>query len=268
MPKQLSLDSFVSGRIARTNPIEHTPEFEAALNGHDFVPDTWGGYATRLMDYHDLEPAEAIAALRLTSEQLSDPDILFTTDSYYDPRQYYLKLFHKEALSDFEVEARRLRGVVDLVMTAYLVGDEKAASEQADQLQAQISNRELEEDKIDLACARRDSLISGVQISMDEFVQTMLGANVIDEEHPSELATQWIQSIKDVVEDTCREYFLDEEVKASDIVLGREAFTFMKRLLSPGEEAYRVADENWNYIKPVFIARPLKEFSLIAGTES
>lgn len=267
MSKQLSLDSFVSGRIARTNPIEKTPEFEAALNGSEFIPDTWGGYATRLMDMRDLEPGESIAALGLTGEQLADPEIQFTFDSYDNPRDFYVNKFYTEALKDLEVEARRLRGIVDVVMSGSMYDDLDAALVESELIQSEIDDGKYEDDEMDLACTARDALDSGVEIAMDEFVVEMLSTNVLNDEYPSELARLWIQTIKDVVEDVCEEYRLDEEVKAHYVVLGRDAFIKMKAWLKPYELARDVAEERWDYLKPVFTARALGEFSLLAGNE-
>jgi hypothetical protein len=269
MVKQLSLDSFVSGGIARRNPIEHTPEFEAALSGSTIIPDTWGGYATRLMDLYDLEPSEAIAILGLTREQMADPEIKFGPQAYHrSPYSFFVHgRFYEEAQKDLKVEARRLRSVVDIVMSGYVLVDTVVANEEADKIQTKIESRELSSDEMNLACAERDASYSGVRISLDEFVATMLSVNAISGEEPSELAQLWVRSVKEVVEDICRKYVIDEESIVKNIVLGRDAFTEMKGGLNPSQEALEAAEDRWDFIKPVFTARPLREFSLLAGTE-
>lgn len=270
MAKQLSISSFVSGRIARSNPIEQTPEFEAALSGSDFIPDTWGGYATRLMDARDLEPTEAIAALGLEPWQMADPDIHFVRGSWQsNPYSYFVNgKFYDDALEDLNKESDRLRNIVDVVMSGYVLEDSVAADEEADRIQSKIESKELSSDEMDLACAERDALYSGVRIGLDEFVATTLSVNAVSGEEPSELAQLWVRAVKETVEDVCSDYFIDEEAIVKDIVLGRSAFVAMKRGLHPSNEAMEAAQNRWDFVSPAFKARPLQEFSLIAGNES
>src|SRR5690606_35090476 len=111
-----NLDSFVSGKIARTNPLEGGPAYDAAIEGRPNIADTWGGYVTRLMDYHDLSPEDAIAALGVTKEQLADPDVQFTTAESYEDFKYWQKeKYSQEAKIDLDIEVKRLISIVDEV---------------------------------------------------------------------------------------------------------------------------------------------------------
>ena len=51
--------------------IENSPQVEAFLDGRPFVPNTWGGYATRAIDLDLAEPTPAAVTDLLVAQRLS-----------------------------------------------------------------------------------------------------------------------------------------------------------------------------------------------------
>lgn len=278
------LESHVSGSVARTNPMEQSPANQAALEGRPNIADTWGGYATRLMDHHDIDPYEAVEALGITREHLADPEVIFT-----DPNSYRAFMhsrtdaYRDEAKRDLGVEVNRLRDIVDEVMKGYVIDPSEHPT--PDEIQAEINEKgerihqipegdehDRAEVEIDKLVMERDALESGVRITVDEFVATMLATNVLNEEHPSELASVWIGALSDAVKYFWQDYSYmrvdGEEPSLSQLVAGREIFTNFRNFLGDThKEADAIAKERWAYIEPAFKAPAFTDLPLIAGTE-
>lgn len=280
------LDSYVSGRVARTFPIERTPEVQAALAGRKIVSNTWGGYATKLMDQLDIGPEEAVSLLKLTPEMLRDPELQFMPKDRYeggytfaDYEYLMLSKYRGEAEKDIEPEVRRLVDTVDAVMSGYKVADRDQAQQQAGQLQAEIGTitagkpgdqlTPQECKRVDLMILERDALQSGVIIGLEEFVTTMLNVSILDPDNPSELAQLWINSLQEAVEIFWQDYrFSDPEIKVGDIIVGEDIFLLMKRnIAGSGRFAEEYAKSAWERIEPVFLAPLLEDLPVIAGTE-
>lgn len=277
-----NLGSYVSGKIARSNPLEGGREFDAAADGSGVKANTWGGYATELMDLYDLEPQEAIDLLGLTPEQMRDPHVHFQRGNwFYAFKNSMINKYEEDARKDLLVEARRLIDVVDIVMNGYRLPDIAEANARAEEIQddmddesrriRELARRETEEERQeqDIRCMDRDAHYSGVRISVDEFVAVMLSTNVLSEEHPSELAQIWISALSDAVE-----YFWIENARPDfeigKMIAGRDIFeTFKSNLKDVHRLSYEYAQARWKVVEPVFIAdaRSLRELALVTGQE-
>lgn len=283
------LESHVSGSIARTNPLENTPEMQAIMGGTRIIASTMGDFATRLMDHLDCDPAEAIYLLGVSDESLADPHIFFQGGRGFDSfESHWRRQFEQVFQKDLTVELQRLEGIVDTVMSGYLVDDTEQAKQQAEAIQEEISEElsrrrnlptnelsgadeaELEQKQNEMAikCMKRDALNSGVYIGVDEFVRVMLSTHVIDPEIGSEMGAQWVEAILDAVDAHWREA-VRPDITVGEMVGGRELFTTMKSNLSSGmsQLSYRYTDDLWEKISPIFFARKLEDIALINGSD-
>lgn len=280
------LESYVSGKIARTAPMENTPAIRAALSGSRVVPDTWGSYATHLMDHLDIGPEEAITLLKLTPDMIADPTIQFEMNGGYgfqytlsDYQQKMLEEFKKDAYKEFGPEIKRLLDVVEVVRKGFEVEDSAAAALQAELLQAEIEgigkgksiNEFTPEERkaSDLLVLRRDALRSGVVVQLDEFVKIMLRTNILDPDQPSKLAGLWIDAIFESIDYFWNDYrYSESNLHAGEIVAGRRLFDEMRSIITRCHKPTRdYAQAQWERIKPVFIAPFVKDLPLVAGTE-
>ncbi|MBP9738883.1 hypothetical protein KBD20_04295 [Candidatus Saccharibacteria bacterium] len=276
------LASYVSGSIARKNPLEGGPRLEAALDGSGVIADTWGGYATRLMDLYDIEPEEAIALLELTPAHMRDSDIHFQSGRGFGDFEYHTKQRYIEAATkDLIPEVLRMQNTVDTVMSGYVLSNTVEAKNQAEDIQLEIdiaseegrllefgsAERDQYNRDQDFRCMKRDALYSGVSIQLDEFVRTMLETNILDPEYPSELWKVWITALDHAVDYFWRDS-AKPDLKISEMVAGRSIFIDFKSSLS---DTYAVATEiseaRWKVIEPIFRADLIHDISLVAGTE-
>ena len=278
------LDSHVSGKIARTNPLGNGPEYEALFNG-GVIATTKSTYASRLMEHHVIDPDEALALLGYDSSDLEDPEIYFEDPSaFYDFKHRTIDQFREEASKDLNVEVRRLRDIVDIVMSGYTVDDPDEARRRSYEIQDDIEDADKSYvtpkfDDLDalhpedfrqqqsIRVMERDALHSGVRVELTEFVATMLSCNVLDEEFGSELGAVWIRAIDLTVDDFWRDN-VRPEFSIDQMVAGRELFERMKRYL--GDTYYHandVAKQRWEEIEPAFVTNTISDHPLLTGTD-
>lgn len=286
---QRKLDSFVSGGIARTNPLEGGPAFEAWQNGTSVMASTWGDYASRLAELlpegEDASLDAILGKLCIGRGELRDPAIHFGVGSGYEFSDYethFREVTHKEVTDYYAPEVARLQMTLDAILEGYKVDDQAEADKQADKLQDEIDAasekfRELadptEEQEIDYdneqnaRWMKRDALRSGVVIPLAEFVDTMLQVNLIhDGDFKSELAHVWVRSLSSALQEFHYEYSYAAEMPVSSIVVGREMFATMRDSLEhlwPEQEAHR--KQRWQEVKSVFITNRIQEHPLITG---
>lgn len=288
MPRR-KLDSFVSNRIARTNPLEGGPAFEAWQNGTPIMASTWGDYASclaeQLPDGCDTSLDTILRMLCIGRDELRDPTIHFGVDSEYEFSDYethFRKITHQEASDYYAPEVARLQMTLDTILQGYRVNDQAEADKQADKLQDEIDlasekfrkiNSPTKEQEIDYdnkqnaRCMQRDALRSGIVIPLAEFVDTMLQVNLIhDGDFKSELAHVWVRSLSSALQNFHHEYSYASEMPASSIVVGREMFTAMRNGLEhlwPEQEAHR--KQRWQDIEPIFITNRIEKHPLVTG---
>lgn len=281
----VDLASHVSGKIARTNPLEGGPEMEAWRNGSAVMADTWGGYVSRLGELLGPEVGlpELLGKLCIDREALADPKVQFAGPGqagFNTYRGIVRNRVYEEVKDYFKPELVRLHTIIDAIMEGYRVPDENQANEQAEELQLQIQAVSAEEMrslapderaalsmKQTALCMHRDALGTGVVIPAAEFVSIMLSANVVaSEDAPSELAENWVAAVKYTLENFIDEFSYDKHIPAEQCVLGRDAFVEMKaHLLDLSDQMMRAENERWDKIRPVFYARPISEHPLVTG---
>lgn len=254
--------------------IDNTPEVEAFLSGSRVVPNTWGGYATRAVDLGLVEPVVSEVVDLLGGPNivnLRDPDIIFDGGHGYSwYKSDYINRQAERHLADLRPESRRLVSTANLIMSQWEVDPEIARSE-SDAIQEMIDGGQIDDDTAtSLACAKRDGLWSGVEVTMADFMQQMLGANVLDEEVPSELANYWAQGLSQVVNEFEDDYgYIDDfdRLPISEIHLARNhTGAFLACLQRAPERLADVyAQKDWEYIEPIFAAPT--SLSVIDGTE-
>ncbi len=267
------LISHLSGRVARTVPVEQSPEFEAMM-GDGIVRSTWGDYATKAMDMYDLEPGQALALLGITNDDIADSTTHF--ENYMEYENFSLgrkRRFYDEAKEEFGIEADRLCGVVDVVMSGYALPDMSAANEIADSIQEQISEADRSEEGYEnqqtIRCMDRDAHASGVRVTLDEFVRVMLGAtNVLDEEIGSEFKAQWVCAVNEAVEDIWRDY-THPEATLREMFAGKEIFMIMKSRLRSliSAQARQASEARWQLLEPIFTTGRIEDSPLFTGLE-
>lgn len=289
MPRR-NLGSFVSDKIARTNPLEGGPAFEAWQNSTNVMSSTWGDYVSRLAeqlpDGEEMHLNALLAKLCISRVELQDPSVHFGANSGYEFGEYethFQKTTHREVADYYAPEVTRLQMTLDAILEGYKVSDQAAADKQADMLQDTIETASenfrlvtnpTEEQEIYYAneqnarCMRRDALRSGVVMPLAEFVDTMLDVNLIhDGDFKSELAHVWVRSLSSALQDFQYEYGYASDMPVSHIVVGREMFSAMRgglRHLWPEQEAHN--KQRWQEVKSVFITRRIHEHPLITGT--
>lgn len=286
---QRKLDSYVSGQIARTNPLEGGPAFEAWQSGRSVMASTWGDYASRLAemlpDGEDKSLDTILSKLCIGHDELQDPSIHFGDDygsEFSDYETHFRNATYKEATEYYAPEVKRLQMILDAILEGYEVDDQTAADERADKLEHEIeaahekfrnldNPTEEQEDNYTSEeirlCMQRDALRSGVVIPVKEFVDTMLEVNLIhDEDFKSELAHVWVRSLRLALLDFYDEYDCVSEMPVSSIVVGRDIFANMRsRLehLQPEQEDHY--NKRWEEVESVFITNHIKEHPLITG---
>lgn len=284
---QRRLDSYVSNGIARTNPLEGGPAFEAWQNGTNIMASTWGDYTSRLAEQlaDDIPLDGLLGKLCISRAELEDPTVHFGPKSGWEfdnYRSYFDRVSQKEALNYYTPEIKRLQMTLDAILEGYKVPDEAAAREEAERIQDEIveadrsfvddSSTSDEEHEAHLfaqaeRCMKRDALHSGVVIPIDEFVSTMLSVNLIQEgDFKSELAQAWVRSLGNSIDYFLKDYDYAADIPANRVVLGRDAFMWMRSDLDhiwPEQEAHR--KQRWEEVKPVFITHYIQEHPLITG---
>lgn len=286
---QRTLDLFVSSKIARTNPLEGGPAFEAWQNGTRIMASTWGDYISRLAeqmpDDEVVNLDSLLAKLCIGREELHDRSVHFGINSGYEFSDYetnFRKVTYKEVTDYYASEVARLQMTLDAILEGYIVADQTEADLQAVKLQAKIVSASekfraldspTEKQEIDYGnkqsarYMQRDALRSGVVIPLSEFVDTMLQVNLIhDGDFKSELAHVWIRSLSSALQDFHYEYSYASEMPVSSMVVGREMFAVMRKGLEhlwPEQEAHR--RQRWEDVESVFITNHIQEHPLITG---
>lgn len=286
MPRR-RLDSYVSNRIARTNPLEGGPAFEAWQNGTNVMASTWGDYASRLAELleDDIPLDGLLGKLCIGRLELQDPTVHFGTRlgwEFDDYMSHFQRVTHNEALDYYAPEIKRLQMTLDAILEGYKVPDVMAAREESGRIQDEIAEAEElfddnsrtsdEEREAHLfgqteRCMRRDALDSGVIIPIDEFVSTLLSVNLIqDGDFKSDLAQVWVRALKNAVESFLYDWDYAADIPAGRVVLGRDTFMEMRAGLGHiwrEQEAHR--EQRWKEVEPVFITNYIQEHPLITG---
>lgn len=284
---QRRLDSYVSYGIARTNPLEGGPAFEAWQNGTNVMASTWGDYTSRLAEQlEDDIPLEGLLGkLCIGRSELEDPTVHFGPRRDWEFDDYmgqFQRVTHKEALEYYTPEIKRLQMTLDAILEGYKVPDVVAAREEAGRIQAEIAEAEdLFDDDSSTSddereahlfaqterCMNRDALDSGVTIPIDEFVSTMLSVNPVqDGDFKSDLAKVWVRALNNAVDSFLNDWNYAADIPASRVVLGRDTFMVMRIGLAHiwrEQEAHR--KQRWEEVKPVFITNYIQEHPLITG---
>lgn len=252
--------------------VENSPENSAFRAGLNIVPNTWGAYATRAIDLELCDPTiESVTDLLGGAElvDLNDPDIMFT--STYGFGAYYAAFIAQRTLyyeKDLTIEAKRLNGVVKLITSQWEV-DLASSQPEADKLQEMIEESTPQVD-LDIICMKRDGLQDGLSVTLAEYAKAMLGANILNDDAPSELAVHWIKGIKDVVNALEEDYlYLDlDDRRIADLHLSRRHVNELTQQINHGVkiEAREKAEVDWDVIGIVFEAP--SNLSILDGTES
>jgi len=283
------LVSNLSGKVARTNPLEGGPEFEAMFQD-GIISTTKSHHLSILMDKGDHDVHEALSLLGWTMDDIREPGIFLPDErAFYRMRHEFEDRIIEQEQDNLRVEVRRHQGIIDVVMTGFVVEDQDDADMRADQKQEEIKKAEEEymgpseyryaknDEEIEvwlkhgneqaILCMARDALRSGVWITGDEFARIMLeGTNVLQPEYPSELAKTWISAVNYTIEDAWRDAVLPE-ITVGEMVLGRAAYEGMKRSVdNTYARAKEIADGKWALIKPAFLVQRFDESPLITGS--
>lgn len=286
MPRR-RLDLYVSNGIARTNPLEGGPAFEAWQNGTNIMASTWGDYISRLAErLEDDIPLEGLLGkLCIGRSELQDPTVHFGPRRAWEFDDYigqFQRFTHQEALDYYTPEIKRLKTTLDAILEGYKVPDSAVAREEAERIQDAVAEAEKsfddnshtsdEEREAHLfeqteRCMKRDALYSGVIIPIDEFVSTMLSVNLIqDGDFKSDLAQVWVRALKNAVESFLYDWDYAADIPTGRVVLGRDTFMEMRAGLGHiwrEQEAHRV--QRWQEVEPVFITNYIQEHPLITG---
>jgi hypothetical protein len=286
------LVSNLSGAIARTNPLEGGPEFEAMFN-HGVISTTKSHHLSILMDRGDYEVDEALSVLDWSMDDIREPGIFLPDTRAFDSfHRSKMDDFRDEARTDLTIEVKRLKSIVDIVMTGYMVGDQEEADTQADQIQADIreasdqytgptSEMCIKEDDHEglkqytdqsnaqaVRCMERDALNSGVRMNAAEFVATMLNiTHVLDPERPSELWKVWVSAIENTIDRIWRDA-VKPDPPISKLIADRSAFKNMKDML---EDTYRQEEETararWALMQPAFLTKQFNDAPIMTGSD-
>lgn len=282
------LDSFVSGKIARTNPLEGGPAFEAWQNGTSVMASTWGDYVSRLAELvpdDEIQLDDLLAKLCIGREELQDPTVHFGQGNPYEFGDYeesFRRVAHKEAEDYYAPEVTRLQMTLDAILEGYKVSDQSSADEEANIIQDEIrradetlraipapTQEQHSEHDIEQSarCMRRDALQSGVVIPLAEFVDTMLQVNLIhDGDFKSELAHVWVRALSSTIENFYHEYNYAPDMPVDKIVVGQELFGYMRGYLGHiWKEKEAHYKQRWQEVKPVFITNYIHEHPLVTG---
>ncbi|MCA9341517.1 hypothetical protein KC952_03215 [Candidatus Saccharibacteria bacterium] len=288
MPRR-KLDSYVSGQIARTNPLEGGPAFEAWQNGSSVMASTWGDYASRLVeklpDGEDISLETILTKFCIDLDKFQDPSIHFGDaygSKFSEYKTHFRNVTYKEVTEYYAPEVKRLQMILDAILEGYEVDNQAVADKRADELQNEIDAAYEEFRKLDnpteeqednytseqiRLCMQRDALRSGVAIPLAKFVDNMLQVSLIhDEDFKSELAHVWVRSLESAFSDFYDKYDYASEMHVSKIVVGRDIFANMRsRLKSLQPEQEDHYNKRWQEVEPVFITNHIKEHPLITG---
>jgi len=261
----------LSPRVAAS--VEANPDVDAFLAGRKTTPNSWGAYATKVIDLELCTPtAAAVVAL------LGGPDLVDLRDpsvQFVEPRDFreytekFLDIKEREHEAGLRPERNRLYDEAKLIVSQWGV-DPGEAEQRVGLLQQRIDQAATDDDTT-LLCMERDGLDSGVEVTLAEFAGSMIGASVVDwEESPSELAFSWIEGIQAVVESVERDHNYSPEIdafKLGDIYLSvSQMGSFLGSVSSSNRRLARVyAKEDWETVWPVFAAPT--SLSVIDGNE-
>lgn len=282
------LDSFVSGKIARTNPLEGGPAFEAWQNGTSVMASTWGDYVSRLAELvpeDEVQLDDLLTKLCIGREELRDHTVHFGPGNSYefgDYKYHFRSVTYKEAEDYYAPEVARLQMTLDAILEGYKVTNQASADKEADVVQDEISRADEAFDNIaapteeqqdehnieqNARCMRRDALQSGVVIPLAEFADTMLQVNLIHEGYfKSELAHLWVRALSSAIQNFYREYNYAPNMPVDRIVVGRELFADMRWTLADiGNEKEAHYKRRWQEVEPVFITNYIHEHPLVTG---
>lgn len=249
----------------------NTPEVEAFMRGLPYVPNTWGGYASRAVELKLCDPTtEAVVDLLggpgivdLSSSELAFQDegrfLTYQSDFIYTKRKA-----HAESLIP---DREYLIHEAKLIFSQWQIGIEEG-NKRADEIQKLIGTGSIS--SCSALVMKMDGLRGGIDANLAEFVATMLSADVLEPESPARLSRFWLGGIMDVVEYTHDRYgsLADiEDVHTDEIALTAKGLSqfFCVIDASDRDEARALSKADWDYVYPVFA--PPTSLSIIDGTE-
>ena len=282
------LSSYVSGGIARKNPLEGGPALEAWRNGTNIMASTWGDYVSRLAELlGEADVDILLSKLCIDRDELRDPSVHFDVKSggegeFVDYKERFRRASYKEITDCYAPEIARLQMTLDTILEGYRVPDQDEARKEAKLIQEEITQAsELfrvvddptpeQQDAYDIEqderCMRRGALVSGTVIPLAEFVDAILQVNLIHSgDFQSELAHVWVRALSAALDRFFDEYGHAPNMPVSRIVVGREIFDNMRDNLGdiwPEQRAHY--EQRWAEVEPVFITTRIQEHPLVKG---
>ncbi len=292
-----TLGGDVTEKVSRTNPLESTPEMEAALANRSFVQTTRAAHFMRFLDFEgiDIESLEVgepefLSLLGLFNWDMDDfrsPELWPRSASEFNAWMgYRADFFSSEIDKRLRFEKTRLSAVADVLKEAFNVASMPDRAQQieqlekeADAIQDRISSSDSESDLDDL-CLQRDllhmhaeALRSGYCARADRFIELYVLRTPnpvfgVDDYEPSELVRPWVERAGTIVQ-TIFDYPYDlSEVQLSQIYLGSSHLDQMHILSAASGALRREVDSLLQpLLRAVSPSMQRAEIPLIAGTD-